>query len=294
MKHKIIKVLALTSALLNSTGKAEENQAPKPGITILASSEQDGFKKNYAEITLKPEITHQKGEYKLGYYGSFYRAKNTPGAEIDWMTLASKIRAENDNWALEIGRSCTREYAGYLYAPTTTSFDNQGMIKGTSRTYTGTTLAHKETGLTLGQVASDTRMTPTHWDSTLLGWAKELNNEWALHLQTTGGRKPLSTLGATLRWQPTQETTLVAEGLHWNRETTGILTTNHKLTEDLTLFAGAQMTSPQRGKLGGLATAGASYNLGKGFQLVVSAQQKLGTDKAISALLGIKYAGDFR
>lgn len=294
MKHGIIKLLALTGALLSTTAKAEEKQAPKPGITVFAASEQDGLKKNYTEITLKPDITCQKGEYKLGYYGSFCRAKETTGTEIDWMTLASKIRAENNDWTLEIGRSCTREYAGYLYAPTTTSFDNQGMIKGTSRIYTGTSLTHKETGLTLGQVASDTRMTPTHWDSTLVGWGKEVNNEWAIHLQTTGNRKTLSTLGATVKWQPTKETAVVAEGLYWNKETTGILTANNKLTDDLTLFAGAQMTSPQRGKPEGLATMGANYNLGKGFQLVMAAQQKLGTDRATSALLGIKYAGDFR
>ena len=294
MKHKIIKLLALIGALWTHSAKAEQIQEPKPGLTVLAASEQDGVKKNYAEILLQPDITCQKGEYKLGYYGSFYRAKETTGAEIDWMTLASKIRAENDDWALEVGRSCTRQYAGYLYAPTTTSFDNQGMIKGTSRTYTGTTLTHKETGLTLGQVASDTRMTPTHWDSTLVGWAKELNDEWAIHLQATGGRKPLSTLGATLKWQPTKETAVVAETLHWNRETTGILTANHKLTDDLNLFAGAQMTSPHKGKPEGLATAGACYNLGKGFQLVAAAHQKLGTGRTTTALLGIKYAGDFR
>ncbi len=295
MTHtKVLKLLALTGALFSTTAKAEENQAPKPGITVLAASEQDRVKKNYAEITLKPDITCQKGEYKLGYYGSFGRAKETTGAEIDWLTLASKIRAENDHWALEVGRSCTRQYAGYLCAPTTTSFDNQGMIKGTSRTYTGTTLTHKETGFTLGQVAGDTRMTPTHWDSTLVGWAKELNDDWAIHLQATGGRKPLSTLGATLRWQPNKETVLVAEGLHWNRETTGILTASHKLTDELSFFAGAQMTSPHQGKPDGLATVGACYNLGKGFQLVAAAQQKIGTERTTSALLGIKYAGDFR
>ena len=294
MKHKIIKLLTIISALCAHTIKAEENPEPKPGLTVFAASEQDRLKKNYAEITLKPDITSQKGEYKLGYYGSFYRAKETTGAEIDWMTLASKIRAENDDWALEVGRSCTRQYAGYLYAPTTTSFDNQGMIKGTSRTYTGTTLTHKKTGFTLGQVAGDTRMTPTHWDSTLVGWAKELNDEWAIHLQATGGRKPLSTLGATLKWQPTKETAVVAEALHWNRETTGILTANHKLTDDLSLFAGAQMTSPHQGKPEGLANAGACYNLGKGFQLVAAAHQKLGTGRTTTALLGIKYAGDFR
>ena len=137
-------------------------------------------------------------------------------------------------------------------------------------------------------------MTPTHWDSTLVGWAKELNKEWAIHLQGAGGRRPLSTLGATIRWQPTDDTTVVAEGIYLNHEKTGILTVNQKLTEDLTLFAGAQTTSPRTGKPEGLATAGASYNLGGGFQLVSAVQQEIGGDRRTTALIGLKYAGDFR
>ena len=294
MTHKLIRLIALIGVLAGGEAKAQEEPEPKPGLTILAASEQQGTRKNYAEVIFQPDITYQAGEYKAGYYGSFYRAKETTGTEMGWLALASKIRAENEEWALELGRSCTREYAGYLYAPTTTGFDNQGMIKGTSRTYTGVSLRHKETGLSLGQVASDTRMMPTHWDSTLVGWAKELNKEWAIHLQATGGRRPLSTLGATIKWQPTDDMTVVAEGLYWNRETTGILTANRKVTEDLTLFAGVQATSPRQGKPEGLATAGANYNLWHGFQLVGAVHQNIGSDRRTTAILGIKYAGDFR
>ena len=294
MTHKIIKLLAIIGALYGWSAKAQENTEPQPGLRVLTASEQAGVKKNYTEVLLQPDITCKKGDYELGYYGSFYRAKDTPGDKTDWMTLVSKIRVENDDWSLDVGRSQTRKYAGYLYAPTTTGFDNLGMIKGTSRTFTGTILTHKGTGLTLGQGASDTRMTPTHWDSTLVGWAKELDDEWALHLQATGGRSPLSTLGATLRWQPTRTTTVVAEGLYWNKETTGILTANHKLTDNLTIFAGAQMTNPQQGKPDGLATAGVCYDLRWGCQLVIAAQQTLRSDSQTSAILGVKYTGNIR
>ena len=281
-------------ALFGPMAKAQEAQTTRPGITILAATEQDTTDKNNTEVTLKPDMTCRCGEYALGYYGSFYRAKSTPGEVIGWLTLASNIRAENDDWALTIGRTATRTCAGYLYAPTTSGFDNRAMTRGTSRTFTGAILTHKGSGLTLGQVASDTRMTPTHWDSTLLGWAKDLDREWSIHLQATTGRRPLSTLGATLKWQPSPTTTLVAEGFFWNRETTAILTGNHKLTEDLILFAGAQMTHPNRGKPDGLATAGACYNLGGGIQLVLAAGQGLGRDKRTSFLFGLKYAGNFR
>ena len=294
MNRNIIRIIALIGALVTGGAKAEEPAEPKPGLTVFAASEQDGLRKNHAEVTLKPDLTLEKGEYKVGYEGSFYRSKDTDGTEMGWMTLASEIRAVNEEWALDIGRANTRAYAGYLYAPTTTGFDNQGMIKGTVRTYTGTILTHKETGLSLGQVASDTRMTPTHWDSTLLGWAKELNKEWAIHLQGTGGRHPLSSAAATIKWQPDENTAVVAEGLYLSHEKTGILTANRKVTENLTLFAGTQITSPRTGKPEGLATAGASYNLGGGFQVVSAVQQGIGGDRQTRALLGIKYAGDFR
>jgi len=294
MTHKLIKIIALIGALAGGEAKAQEEPEPRPGLTILAASEQQGTRKNYVEAIFQPDITYQAGEYKAGYYGSFYRAKETTGTEMGWLTLASKIRAENEEWALELGRSCTREYAGYLYAPTTTGFDNQGMIKGTSRTYTGVSLTHKETGLSLGQVAGDTRMTPTHWDSTLVGWAKELNREWAIHLQATGGRRALSSAAATIKWQPDKKTAVVAEGIYLNHEKTGILTMNRTVAEDLTLFAGAQITSPRTGKSEGLATAGVSLQLGRDFQLVSAVQQQIGTDRTTTAILGIKYAGDFR
>ena len=294
MNRNIIKIIALIGALAGGEIKAQEEPEAKPGLTVFAASEQQGTRKNYAEVIFKPDITYQAGEYKAGYYGSFYRAKETTGAETEWMTLASEIRAENKEWALDIGRSSTGTCAGYRHAPTTTGFDNQGMIKGTVRTYTGTILTHKETGLSLGQVASDTRMTPTHWDSTLVGWAKELSKEWTIHLQATGGRSPLSSAAATIKWQPDENTTVVAEGFYLNHEETGIMTANRKVTENLTLFAGAQITSPRTGKPEGVATAGASYNLGRGFQLVSAVQQEIGGDRQTMAILGIKYAGDFR
>ena len=294
MTHKLIKIIALIGALAGGESKAQEAPEPKPGLTVFAASEQQGTRKNYAEVIFKPDITYQAGEYKAGYYGSFYRAKETTGAETEWMTLASEIRTENKEWALDIGRVNTRTCAGFLYAPTTTGFDNQGMIKGTARTYTGMILTHKETGLSLGQVANDTRMTPTHWDSTLVGWAKELNNEWAIQLQATGGRRALSSAAATIKWQPDTKTAVVAEGIYLNHEKTGILTVNRKVAEGLTLFAGAQVTSPRTGKPEGMATAGVSYQLGWGCQLVGAIHQQIGTDRTTTAILGIKYAGDFR
>ena len=294
MTNRIIRLLAIISTLLTCNARAEKVSEPKAGVTVLAATEQNGLKSNHGEVILKPDIGWEKGDFKVGYYGSFYRSKESDGSEIDWLTLASKIQAENEDWTLEIGRSTTRKYAGFLYTPTTTGFDNLATVKGMARTYTGTILTHKESGVTMGQVANDTRMTPTHWDSTLLGWAGDLNNEWGIQLQVAGGRRPLTSGGLTLKWQPNRKTALVAEGFYLNREKSAILTANRKLTDDLTLFAGAQLTSPRSGKPEGLATLGMSYDIGAGFSVVIAAHQNLGSDKTTEAILGIKYWGDFR
>ncbi len=292
MKHhkKLIRLLAIIGTLCTCTAKADETKELEPAATILANSEQENLKNNHAEISILPELTWTQGEDKIGYSGIFYRSKDTDGDETEWTTTTSEIQAENEDWALDVGRTITRAY----YTPTTVNFDNKARGKGASRIYTGTILTHKETGLTLGQVAEDKRMTPSHWDSTLIGWKKELDDKWALQLQATTGPRPLTSAAATLRWQPTDGITVVAEALYKDHEKTGVLTANHNLSDNLTLFAGAQITNPQKGKTEGLATAGVNYNLGHGLQLTGAIQQELGTERGTAAMIGIKYTGTTR
>ena len=289
-KNRMIKLLGIIAALCTCTAKAEETKNLKSEATILAKSEQGNLKNNHAEISILPKLSWEQGEDKIGYQGIFYRSKDTDGTQTEWTTTTSEIRAEDEDWSLDIGRSSTRAY----YTPTTVSFDNKARGKGASRIYTGTILTHKGTGLTLGQVAEDKRMKLSHWDSTLLGWATQLSDEWGLQLQATTGPRVLASAAATLSWQPTDDTTVVAEALYKDHKKTGILTTNHNLSDDLTLFAGAQITSPQTGKTEGLATAGLSYNLGHGLQLTGAIQQEIGTERGTAAMIGIKYTGAIR
>jgi len=292
MKHnrRLIRVLTIIGTLCTSTAKTEETQELKAGTTILANSEQENLKNNHAEISILPELSWKQDKDQIGYQGIFYHSKDTNGKETEWTTSTSEIRAEDEDWSLDIGRSSTRAY----YTPTTVNFDNKARGKGASRIYTGTILTHKGTGLTLGQVADDTRMTPSHWDTTLLGWTGKLNNEWDLQLQATTGPHLISSAAATLRWHPTEDTTVVAEALYKDHKKTGVLTANHNLSDNLTLFTGTQITSPQKGKPAGLATAGASYNLGHGLQLTAAIQQELGTERGTAAMIGIKYTGAIR
>ncbi len=295
MRHnKIIRLLAITGTLLTATAKAQEADKINPGLGVFAVTEQDTTPKNYIGISLQPEITWEKDGYKLGYYGAFYREENNPGTDSAWSTVASKVQAENEEWAFEIGRTNTRQYAGHLCTPTTSSFDNQGAGKGTTRNYSGMILTHKGTGLSLGQVSPNGNLKLSNLDQTLLGWARELSEEWAIQLQVAGDGKGLSRAGATIKWQPTDTTTTVAEGFYKEDETTTLLTASHKLTANLTLFGGAQMTWPEKKESCALLTAGASYKLGSNFTLVTAVQEKIGSDQETTGLLGLKYSGTIR
>jgi len=291
--NKIIRLLTITGALLTATVKAQETEKINPGLGVYTATEQDCSPKNYIGLSLQPNLTWETAECKLGYYGSFYREENNPGDDSDWLTSISKIQAENDNWAIEIGRANTQQYAGLRYTPTTSSFDNLGAQNGTTRNYTGAILTHKNTGLSLGQVASDGNLKLDNLDQTVLGWAKELTPRWAIQLQAAQDEKCFQT-GATIKWQPEDTTTVITEGFLSEEQTTALLTASHKLTDNLNLFGGIQMTWKKSEKPHGLATAGASYNLGHGLTLVTAAQQEIGADTGTTALAGIKYSRNFR
>ena len=290
--NKIIRLLAITGALLTATARAQTAEKINPGLGVFTATEQDTTPKNYIGINIQPNLTWEADNCKVGYYGSFYCEKNDPGTDSDWATLGSKIQAESEGWTLEIGRGNTQKYAGHLYTPTTSSFDNLGAGKGTTRNYTGAILTHKGTGLSLGQVASNGNL--SHLDQTLLGWTKELTEQWAIQLQAAADQNGLSKTGASLKWQADDATALVAEGFYKDHETTALLTANRRLTDNLTLFGGAQMTWADEKETGGLLTAGASYKLGNNITLVTAAQQKIGDDAETTALAGIKFNGNLR
>ena len=292
--NKIFSLLAIIGTLLTSAVKGQSTDRISPNLGIFAAAEQETTPASYFGVNIQPELTLERDIGKLGYYGSFYREEKDPGSDKDWATIVSKIQAENEDWALEFGRSNTRKYAGHLCTPTTSSFDNKGVGKGTTRNYTGLILTHQETGLSLGQVASDGNLKLSHLDQTLLGLAKELSEKWAIQLQLAGDKDGIARAGATLRWQPTDTTTLATEGFYKGHETTALLTANHKLTDNLTLFGGAQMSWEDSQESTGLLTAGASYDFGHGFTAVTAAQQTLGSDSTTTALVGVKYSGKLR
>ena len=287
-KNNIIRLLSVIAALLlTKATNAEEKTEIKPGLSVTATTEQDGAKKNHAEVLLKPKLEWEKDGYKAGYYGSFYKSKDTDGAEQEWTTLVSKVRVESDDWDVEIGRSNTREHT----CGTTIDFDNRAAGKGSTRTHTGAIGTYQ--GWSLGLVSSEARMTSQHWNCLLVGWKGNLTDSLAIQLQAKTGKRELLSSATTIKWQPTSKTSVMGDIFYQNHETTGSLTANHNLSDDLTLFAGAQITSPHKGTANGLANLGLKYTFWKDFKAWGAVQQQIGQATKTAALLGLQWSYDF-
>ena len=296
---KFLRFLAVIGALWNVTPKAagaeaKENDKVQANVTVFANAEQVDDKETFGDVTLKPQIEVANGDYKANYTGSFYNWGYTDRTHGDWLTLMSRLQLETSDLALQVGRMQLRpDYVAYLKTPMTTTLDNDIMCAGTCRTFTGTHLAHKGTGLGVGLVANDTRMTPTHWDTGLVTWEKKFGNEWGVAAHVGAGDKGFHNAGLTVAWMPTDKTSVVAEGIYNGGVTHGILGARHKLTDDLALFAGLKVDKANQGKVTGWATAGASYDLGKGFSVVGAVKQDIGGHHETHGIVGLRYCGNF-
>lgn len=296
---KLLRFLAVMGALWSVTPKAagaeaKENVKAKADVTVFANAEQVDDGDTFGDLTLKPHVEVGNGEYKASYLGSFYNWGYSDRTYGDWMTLMSRLQLETSDWALQVGRMQLRpDYVSYLKTPMTTTLDNDVMLAGTCRTFTGTHLAHKGTGLGIGLAAHDTRMTPTHWDTGLVTWEKKFGNEWGVAAHIGAGDKGFHNAGLTIAYMPTDKTSIVAEGIYDKKVTHGILGARHKLTDDLAIFAGLKVDKPDQGKVAGWATAGVSYDLGKGFSVVGAVKQDIGGHHEAHGIIGLRYFGNF-
>lgn len=301
-KNKFLRMLAVMGALWGTTPKASAEGAEAQqrdlktdtSVTLFVNGEKASGQKAFGDITIQPEVRIGNDERNIKYEGSIYRLGWIDGQKTDWMTLASNISLETEDWQAMIGRDFSRfETAGYLHAATTTAFSNDVRANGTSRTITGANLTYKPLGVELGYIASDGRMTPTHWDTALFGYKKQFDDQWGVQFQIGGGKEPLTYGGATLAWTPDKNNALVADVIYKDHKTTGVLTARHDITDSLAIFAGVEVGKPNQGKIGGLAEAGLSYNFGKGFTGVAAVQQDIGGKHATHAVIGLQYVGNF-
>lgn len=296
---KILRFLAVMGALWNVTPKAagaeaKENVKTKADVTVFANAEKVDNASTFGELTFAPHVAVEKGDWKLGYTGMFYNSGYTDHTHGDWMTFDSQVKLENTDWTAQVGRMMLRpDFASYCAVPMTTTLGNDIKATGSSRIFTGTRVTHKGTGLGVGLVANDTRMTPTHWDTGLLTWEKHFGKKWGLAAHVGAGDKGFHNAGVTVTYMPTDKTTFVAEGIYKDKTTHGILGAHHKLTDDLAVFAGLKVDKPNHGKMGGWATAGLGYDLGHGFRAVGAVKQDIGGRHEAHGIIGLQYAGNF-
>ena len=293
-----LKTLLAIASLWTTTPKAmatdKESTQAKADLTVFANIEQVDDGNTFGDLTLKPRVSLEKGDYKAEYLGSFYNWGYSDHTTGDWLTLMSRIRLENSEWAAHIGRMQLRpDFVSYLKTPMTTTLDNDIMLAGTCRTFTGAHLTHKDSGLGLGIVAHDTRMSFNHWDTGLISWEKTFGSELGVAAHIGIGDKGLHNAGITTAWMPTDKTSVVLEGIYDQRTTHGILGAHHKITDDFSVFAGIKVSKPNQGKICGWAATGISYRLGNGFSVVGAIKHDIGGRNDIHGIIGLRYAGSF-
>ena len=297
IKNIVVKFLTL-AAVFGPVHKvqAESHEGdriePKGQVTVVNNWEQDGRKPLFGEVFVIPKFSLEKEDRKIGYQGIFWRAGYTDGDVDGWCRTEQFLSLENEDLKLRIGRVLVREYAGYMYCPTTPRFDDLSAAKGTGVGFTGIHAMHKATGLGFGIASSNNQMNPNDWDTGYLTWHKELCDEFAVQAHIGAMRSELTRAGLTAKWKPNKNITLVAEGIYKNKEMSELLTVNYQITDNLKAFGGFELTHPERGKAEGLITGGLDYRIKQtGIHLFAGMHQEIGGERVTSAVAGIRLQG---
>ena len=297
VKNMVIKFLALAAVFApvqNAKAEARQNNSAelKGQVTVVNNWEQDGQKPLFGEVFVIPKLSLEKEDKKIGYQGIFWRSGYADGNVNAWWRTEQFFSLENEDLKLRIGRTLVREYAGYMYCPTTPRFDDLSASKGTGVGFTGIHAMHKATGFGFGIASSNNQMNPNDWDTGYLTWHKELCDEFAFQAHIGATRSELTRAGLTAKWKPNKDFTLVAEGIYKNKEMSELLTVNYQITDNLKAFGGLEVTQPERGKMSGLATAGLDYRIKQtGIHLFAGVHQEIGGERITSAVAGIRLQG---
>ena len=292
-KNIAMKLLALSAVILpmeKVRGQEADRIEPKASLGLFNSIEKDSKNPMYAETCLNPVVSLQKGEHKVKYEGHFWRFGYTNGEISDWWRLSSYFGYENDTFAVKAGRMLLRDYAGYVFCPTTPMFDNMATGNGDGMGFTGLYTQHKGTGLGLGWVADNNQMNPRNWDTGLVTWSKQLTDDLAVQAHIGATSHKLTRAGLTAKWTPDTKTTLVGEAIYKGQNTTAFLTANYYLTDSLKAYGGVQMCFPNSGKMTGLISAGLDYQVpNSGVHFFAGIHQGLGGEHETSVVVGARF-----
>ena len=297
IKSTLIKFLALAAAFAPiGKVKAETHENGvnplKAQLTFFSDVEQDGNKPMYSEACLIPDISLGKDDKKVGFQGCYWRFGDTTGNISDWWRLSYYFYLENEDVQLRAGRILMREYAGYVYCPTTPRFDNVSTGKGVGLGFTGIHGCHKPTGIGLGVASSNNQMNPNDWDTGVLTWHHDWDGKYAVQTHIGATKHEVTRAGITGKWHPNDDFTLVGEMIYKGKELSNFLTFGYQITDSLKAFGGVEVTYPNSGKASGLLTAGLDYHLNNtGVHFFAGVHQELGEQHGTSVVVGARFQG---
>lgn len=300
MKNKTLRMLAIIGALFAARPAAkaaepEQDNALHTRVDFgLYLNEELANKNSFTDISLCPHLRLEKGLYAVDYDGCFWKQWFFDGTEGDWLNLKHKLTLENKDYAVVFGRDLTAgQMAGYQNVPMTTGFSNTIKGHGVSHSLTGVGLWDKQRGFQVGWYAKDGEFGLKHLDMGVIGYRKQLDDQWGVQFQAGAGRKALDYAAATVAYTPDKNNAIVAEGVYKNDRVSAVLMAKHNMTDRLALFANAEVTQAKGEKVGALVEAGVAYDFAKGFRAVAAVQQEIGGEHQTRGVIGLQYSGNF-
>ncbi|MBQ4471998.1 MAG: hypothetical protein II942_01970 [Alphaproteobacteria bacterium] len=292
MRKQLIRMLAIAGAIFNlsiTQGHAEEQVPQKAHATISVNANGEAHNADYAEaeVLVTPKATAQIRDAVATYTGTFRKLTKSDGTTDDWQTYAHKVSVADDTWNLTFGRHSLRKFGG---TTTATGFDNA--IAGTlGRTFTGGFVGYKPYDLTIGLAATDGVIDPGHWNMLLASWSHRFDDVLGVHVFTGITKDHVEKAGLAIEYKPTDNFQVLLDGVYGKSKSVGLLAANYKLSDDVKLFAGSEVTIPDKGRTTGSLIGGVEGHLGHGIKLVGAVQQDLGHEHETKAVFGFKFNG---
>ena len=288
--RKLIRMLAITGAMFNmSFAHAQpENQTPAKHhaeITVKTTGESHNDDYAEADVILTPKATVQLGDAVATYTGTFRKLTNTDGKTGDWQTWGHKVNLADDTWDLTFGRTSFRKFTG---TTTSVGLDNDATGKGLSRTFTGGFVGYKPYDLTLGVAATDGVIDPAHWDMLLGTWSHRFDDVLGVQVMAGITEDHLEKAGLAIEYKPTDNFSVLLDGVYGRAKSVGMLSANLKLSDDVKLFAGSEVVIPDKGHTTGALIGGIEGNLSHGLSVIGAVQQDLNHEHETKAVLGFK------
>lgn len=291
---KLIKTLAIIGTLCNmSFAEAETpidaDQHPVRGsITLKTTGET--YNTDYAEgdVMATPKVTTQVGDNEIKYTGTFRKATNTDGETTDLQTIAHNVTIDNGIWDWTFGRTSLREFGG---TTATVGFDNYMAGKGMTRTFTGAFVGYQPLDVVFGIGSSDTTLSPSHWDMLMASWHHHFENGWGIQANIAATEDHVEKAGLAVEYKPTDDISLLADGVYGKTETSGMLLANLQLWDKAKLFAGGEVTAPDEGKTTGKLICGVETQFGHGLIGTAAVQHDFADNDKTKVVLGVKLKG---